>query len=108
MKNKIKILFLLLILAILVQTFSCASVAPPSGGPEDKLPPRVSGTTLAPNAVNQKLNLDLILQFDEWIVQKPPAGAVAISPPISGKLRVEADGDKLRIYSTSPLGAAVL
>jgi len=103
MKNKTKILLILLILIILVQTFSCASVAPPSGGPEDKLPPRISGTTLAPNAVNQSVNLDLTLQFDEWIIQKPPNGAVAISPPISGKLRVEANGDKLRIYSTEPL-----
>jgi len=103
MKNNTKILLILMILAILVQTFSCASVAPPPGGPEDKLPPRVSGTTLAPNAVNQSVNLDLTLQFDEWIIQKPPSGAVAISPPISGKLRVEANGDKLRIYSTEPL-----
>jgi uncharacterized protein (DUF2141 family) len=103
MKNNPKILMILIILLILVQIFSCASVAPPSGGPEDKLPPRISGTTLAPNAVNQSVNLDLTLQFDEWIVQKPPSGAVAISPPISGKLRVEAEGDKLRIYSTEPL-----
>ncbi|MDR2594788.1 MAG: Ig-like domain-containing protein [Fibromonadaceae bacterium] len=103
MKNKYNILFILIILAILVQTFSCASVAPPPGGPEDKLPPRISGSTLAPNSVNRSTNLDLTLQFDEWIVQKPPNGAVAISPPISGKLRVEADGDKLRIYSTEPL-----
>jgi len=103
MKNKYKILIILSILIILVQTFSCASVAPPPGGPEDKLPPRIAGTTLAPNAINQSVKLDLTLQFDEWIVQKPPNGAVAISPPISGKLRVEADGDKLRIYSTEPL-----
>jgi len=102
----INILLILLILGILVQTFSCASVASPSGGPEDKLPPRVSGTTLAPGAINQNLDLDLTLQFDEWIIQKPPNGAVAISPPISGKLRVEADGEKLRIYSTAPLDSS--
>jgi len=102
-KTKIKILKILAILIIGVQTFSCASVSAPTGGPEDKLPPRVSGTTLAPNAINQNANLELTLQFDEWIIQKPPSGAVAISPPISGKLRVEANGDKLRIYSTEPL-----
>jgi len=103
MKNNLKILIIFIILVILVQTFSCASVAMPPGGPEDKLPPRISGTTLAPNAINQSVNLDLVLQFDEWIIQKPPNGAVAISPPISGKLRMKADGDKLRIYSTEPL-----
>jgi len=102
--NKIpKILKILLILGILVQTFSCATVVAPSGGPEDKLPPRVMGTTLVPNSVNQSVNLDMTLQFDEWIVQKPPTGAVAISPPILGKLKLKADGDKLRIYSTEPL-----
>jgi len=90
----------LLLISILA---SCATVVAPSGGPEDKLPPRVSGTTLTPNSINQNVNLDLTLQFDEWIIQKPPNGAAAISPPISGRLRLKADGDKLRIYSTEPL-----
>ena len=103
-ENKHNILIIFGVLVILVQTIiSCATVAPPPGGPEDKLPPRVNGTTLAPNSVNQSVNLDLTLQFDEWIVQKPPNGAVAISPPIVGRLRLKADGDKLRIYSTEPL-----
>jgi len=92
-----------LIMLIVILTFSCATVLPPPGGPEDKLPPRVSGTTLTPNSINQSLNLDLTLQFDEWIIQKPPNGAIAISPPISGRLRLKADGDKLRIYATEPL-----
>jgi len=92
-----------LIMLIAVLIFSCASVLPPPGGPDDTLPPRVSGTTLAPGSINQSVDLDLTLQFDEWIVQKPPAGSVAISPPISGRLRLKADGDKLRIYATEPL-----
>jgi uncharacterized protein (DUF2141 family) len=93
-----------LIMAIMVQAIiSCATVVPPPGGPEDKLPPRVSGTTLTPNSINQSTNLDITLQFDEWIVQKPPNGAVAISPPIAGRLRLKAEGDKLRIYSDMPL-----
>ena len=90
-------------ICILTLLTSCATVVAPSGGPEDKLPPRISGVTLAPNSINQSVNLDLTLQFDEWIVQKPPNGAAAISPPISGRLRLKADGDKLRIYSTEPL-----
>ncbi|MDR0517486.1 MAG: Ig-like domain-containing protein [Fibromonadaceae bacterium] len=88
---------------ILVLIISCATVVPPSGGPDDTLPPRVSGVSLIPNSTNQSVNLDLTLQFDEWIIQKPPNGAVAISPPIAGKLKLKADGPKLRIYSDSPL-----
>jgi uncharacterized protein (DUF2141 family) len=98
-----KKIILIVKFCILVLIASCATVVAPSGGPEDKLPPRVSGTTLTPKSVNQSVNLDLTLQFDEWIIQKPPSGAVAISPPISGRLRVKADGDKLRIYATEPL-----
>jgi uncharacterized protein (DUF2141 family) len=87
---------------IVVQAIiSCATVVPPSGGPEDKLPPRISGSSLVPNSINQSVNLDLTLQFDEWI--KPQSGAVAISPPISGKLQLKVDGNKLRIYSSQPL-----
>jgi len=89
-----------IVLALLI---SCATVVAPPGGPEDTLPPRVSGTSLTPKSINQNTNLDFTLQFDEWINQKPPNGAVAISPPISGRLRVKADGNKLRIYSTEPL-----
>jgi len=92
----------LYLLIVLILT-SCATVVAPSGGPEDKLPPRVSGTTLTPNSINQSVKLDLTLQFDEWIIQKPPNGAAVISPPITGRLRLKADGDKLRIYSTEPL-----
>jgi uncharacterized protein (DUF2141 family) len=92
----------LIILAILVLA-ACATVVAPSGGPEDKMPPRVSGSSLTPNSTNQSVNLDLTLQFDEWIIQKPPNGAIAISPPIAGKIKLKADGDKLRIYSDSPL-----
>ncbi|MDR2732659.1 MAG: Ig-like domain-containing protein [Fibromonadaceae bacterium] len=88
---------------MLIILVSCATVVSPPGGPEDTLPPRVSGTSLIPNSINQSTNLDLTLQFDEWIIQKPPNGAVAISPPISGRLRVKADGDKLRVTSTEPL-----
>jgi len=82
---------------------ACATVMPPPGGPEDTLPPRVSGTSLVPNSVDQSTKLDLTLQFDEWIIQRPPNGAVAISPPILGRLQVKADGTKLRVYSTQPL-----
>jgi uncharacterized protein (DUF2141 family) len=92
----------LLIMAIMVHIIiSCATVVAPTGGPEDKLPPRVSGTSLTPNSINQSTNLDLTLQFDEWIAKT--TSGVAISPPIAGRLRLKVSGDKLRIYSDLPL-----
>lgn len=82
---------------------ACATVVPPSGGPEDKLPPRVAGIAPAPGAVAQNTQLDVTLQFDEWINSSIPRSAVSISPPIEKKLRFDVDGDRLHIYSSSPL-----
>lgn len=98
--QRLNVLMVFIVVALII---SCATVVAPPGGPEDKLPPRVSGLNLTPNSVNQSTELDITLQFDEWIMQKPPNGSVVISPPIEGRLRLKANGDKLRIYSNEPL-----
>ena len=84
----------------------CATVVAPTGGPEDKLSPRVAGISPAPNSVNQPQRLEATLQFDEWIASSIPRGAVAISPPLDKKIRLEVDGDVLRISSDAPLDSA--
>lgn len=82
---------------------ACATVEPPGGGPEDKLPPRVAGISPAPNATGQSTALQVTLQFDEWIASAIPRSAVSLSPPIEKKMQFEVDGDKLSITSDSPL-----
>lgn len=84
----------------------CATVVAPTGGPEDKLSPRVAGISPAPNSVNQPQRLEATLQFDEWIASSIPRAAVAISPPLDKKIRLEVDGDVLRISSDAPLDSA--
>lgn len=82
---------------------ACATVEPPKGGPEDKLAPRVAGVAPAPGSINQPTQLDVTLQFDEWIAEKIPRNAVSISPPLAKKPALEVDGDHLRITSKAPL-----
>lgn len=82
---------------------ACATQVAPSGGPEDKLPPRVAGVYPAPNSTNLPEELYVKLKFDEWIATNVPRSAVTISPPLEKKIRLEVDGDELEITSRSPL-----
>lgn len=92
------ILFLTLVLLL-----ACATVIAPSGGPEDKLSPRVAAVYPSPNATNLPTELFLRIEFDEWIQSTLPRNAVSISPPLEKKLRYEISGDVLEITSRSVL-----
>ncbi len=81
----------------------CATSIAPQGGPEDKYPPRVAGVFPAPGAVNVAPELNVHLQFDEWIASSVPRSAVTISPPLEKRLRFEVDGDELFIRSKARL-----
>ena len=82
---------------------SCATQVAPSGGPEDKLPPRVAAVYPAPNTTNHPNELMVKLEFDEWINASIPRSAVSISPPIDKKLRFEVSGNKLTLTSRAEL-----
>ena len=55
--NLFKTIIFLFALALLI---ACATVVAPSGGPEDKLPPRVSAIYPSPNATNLPTELLVI------------------------------------------------
>lgn len=87
----------------LLFVIGCATSIAPQGGPEDKYPPRVSGVFPAPGAVNVTPELNIHLQFDEWIATSVPRSAVTISPPLEKRLKLEVDGDELFIRSKARL-----
>ena len=82
---------------------ACATQVAPTGGPEDKLPPRVAGVLPAPNTANHPNELYVKLEFDEWINASIPRGAISISPPIEKKLKHEVHGKTLEVYSRAEL-----
>src|SRR5690606_24786064 len=51
----------------------------------------------APDAVNVRPDAPLVFQFSEWIDRNAVRGAVMVSPPFPGRLRVAADGDRLEV-----------
>ena len=90
-------------LASCLMIAACATQVAPTGGPEDKLPPRVAGVSPAPKTANHPNELYVKLEFDEWINASIPRGAITISPPIEKKLRYEVHGKTLEVYSHAEL-----
>ena len=90
-------------LASCLMIAACATQVAPTGGPEDKLPPRVAGVSPAPKTANHPNELYVKLEFDEWINASIPRGAITISPPIEKKLRYEVHGKTLEVYSRAEL-----
>ena len=89
--------------ALSVLFVACATQVAPTGGPEDKLPPRVAAVSPAPKTANHPNELYVKLEFDEWINASIPRGAVSISPPIEKKLKTEVHGKILEVYSRAVL-----
>ena len=75
----------------------------PSGGPADKLPPRVAAVYPALNTTNHPEELYVKLEFDEWINASIPRSAVSISPPIEKKMKFEVSGKTLELTSRAVL-----
>lgn len=98
--------FLLTFFALCFLFTACATQVAPSGGPEDKLPPRVAGVYPAPGTTNHPNELLIKLEFDEWINATIPRSAVSISPPIDKKLRFEVSGRNLLLTSKAQLDSA--
>ncbi|OWV15245.1 Ig-like domain-containing domain [Fibrobacter sp. UWH1] len=82
---------------------ACATQVAPSGGPEDKLPPRVAGVYPAPYTTNHPNELYVKLEFDEWINASIPRSAVSISPPIDKRVRFDVSGKTLELSSRAEL-----
>ena len=91
------------VFAIVLLLWACATQVAPSGGPEDKLPPRVAAVYPAPNTTNHPEELYVKLEFDEWINASIPRSAVSISPPIEKKVKFEVSGKTLLLTSRSIL-----
>lgn len=98
-----KVSYLAYALALSLLLFACATQVAPSGGPEDKLPPRVAGVYPAPNTTNHPNELYVKLEFDEWINAAIPRGAVSISPPIEKRLKFDVSGKTLELTSRAEL-----
>jgi len=78
-KNRIIILLHIFALYIFVSFQGCANQQPPSGGEDDKVPPRIKYLYPRPNATNYDGN-EITIEFDEYVDRRSFTDAFFVSP----------------------------
>lgn len=90
-------------LAFLFWGQGCANPgAGPDGGPKDSIPPVITGMIPQPYATNVSSN-ELIISFDEYVVQDNLSGKMVISPPLANKPTIKIKGKSIHIKFTEDL-----
>jgi uncharacterized protein (DUF2141 family) len=89
--------------AALVLFSGCANQAPPSGGPPDRVPPRVLMTVPASQAVDVPTNTPIEVTFSEHMDRRSVERAVFVSPRHAPEPRLRWKGRRLIIQIPSPL-----
>lgn len=80
----------------IILTFGCAVVKPPSGGPEDKIPPEISSIFPAPDSAGVSKDITIIIDFSEEIDASTFKKKIALYPQVEIK-KIRAKGSKLLI-----------
>jgi len=90
-------------LAMLILFVSCASEAPPPGGPEDKTPPSIVETEPKPDTVGVSTTTDIVIRFSEYLNRRSVAPSIFISPFISTDYEVDVSRSRVTIDFGEPL-----
>tara|TARA_A100001015_G_scaffold197589_1_gene220374 strand:+ start:176 stop:1849 length:1674 start_codon:yes stop_codon:yes gene_type:complete len=88
-KNCLNILFFIIL-------FSCAAISPPSGGPEDEIPPKLISSFPESGALLFRGN-KIELKFSEYIDESSIANAFNISPQLDDGMKVIYDNKEILI-----------
>ncbi len=88
---------------MLTHLMSCANQVPPSGGPEDKTPPRVISTKPDNEAVRVPRDVTVELEFSEKIDRDTFRDALFISPEPAEDIKLKFKGRRVLLSFQSPL-----
>ena len=103
MKNRTKILSVLIIFAIMLLVHACANRAQgPTGGPKDLTPPSVLRSMPGNGALNYKKK-SIEIDFDKIVSIEKPNENVIISPPQQKQPDVKSLGRKVVVTLNDPL-----
>lgn len=81
--NSIKIILYFSVLLVFAAFSGCANQQPPSGGDDDKVPPRIKYLYPRPNTVNFSGN-EVTIEFDEYVDRRSFIDAFFVSPRPKG------------------------
>lgn len=92
----LKILFVSLLLGIYASFSGCANQQPPSGGEDDKVPPRVKYLFPKPDAVNFK-GSEITIEFDEYVDRRSFIDAFFVTPKPNGGIKYDWSGKEVTV-----------
>jgi hypothetical protein len=92
-QKQLKIILLLFFCLI----FLCAHQIPPSGGPDDKIPPQILSSIPAIGSLNVPKNASITFLFSEWINPQNIENCITLFPKVEDGIIVKASGKRLII-----------
>ncbi|MGL5938539.1 MAG: Ig-like domain-containing protein [Phocaeicola sp.] len=94
----------LIVVALTIIVYSCASMGQPDGGPYDETPPKFVRSTPAPFTTNST-HKKIVIEFDEYIKLEKAAEKIIISPPQIEQPEIKASGKRVLITFIDSLKA---
>ncbi len=95
------------LLGFLILVVSCAVVMPPSGGPEDKMPPEITGITPAEDSAGVARNSIVEVRFSEKVDGDSFTDRISIYPPVDFD-RIDVKGNRIEIKFSEDLPETTL
>lgn len=97
----------IIILAMMIFSHSCANTTtPPSGGPKDTIPPVITKMYPLPGSINiPRSKSKIVLEFDEYVVVKDPK-SLFLSPPLEKAPKFKLHGKGVVVTFESDLDSA--
>tara|TARA_B100001540_G_scaffold304931_1_gene315228 strand:+ start:1031 stop:2692 length:1662 start_codon:yes stop_codon:yes gene_type:complete len=92
-----KTFYFLISLCIGLNIHSCAAIAPPSGGPDDEIPPKFTGSIPESGSTEFKGG-KVVLQFSEFIDKRSIERAISVSPEPETPVDVIYDDDEIQLF----------
>jgi len=95
-RSKIIVLLNFVSMYIFVLFFGCANQQPPSGGDDDKVPPRIKYLYPKPNTTDFTGN-EITIEFDEYVDRRSFTDAFFVSPKPKGELSYSWSGKEVTV-----------
>ena len=77
--------------------YSCAAIAPPSGGPNDEIPPKFINSTPESGSTQFKGGV-VILKFSEYIEKKSINNSISVSPQPNPPIDLKYEDDEIHLF----------
>ena len=91
-----KTFYIIVSLFIAFAVYSCAAIAPPSGGPDDKTPPMFIGS-IPESGTTQFDGGTVVLKFSEYIDKKTITSAITVSPELEPSIDLTYKDDEIHL-----------